>query len=85
MFMLRMPSTLLTHYKQLLLYISYDKSNFYMFITSKCFLVPITMALNLKMDTGLKLFRKSQQMHCIEYSIAPNYKSQLHAFMCDSV
>ena len=34
----------LTNYKQLLLYISYDKNNLYKFITSKCFLVPITIA-----------------------------------------
>ena len=32
----------LTNYMQLLLYISYDKNNLYMFVTSKCFLVPIT-------------------------------------------
>ena len=41
------------------------KANF-TFITSKSFLVPITMARNLKMDTGLKLFPKSQQMHYTE-------------------
>ena len=34
----------LTNYRQLLLYISYNKNNLYMFVTSKCFLVPITMA-----------------------------------------
>ena len=34
----------LTNYRQLLLYISYDKNNLYMFVTSKCFLVPITTA-----------------------------------------
>ena len=32
---------ILTNYRQLLLYISYDKNNLYMFVTSKCFLVPL--------------------------------------------
>ena len=31
---------------QLLLYIFYDKNNLYKFVTSKCFLVPITTALS---------------------------------------
>ena len=34
----------LTNYKQLLLYISYDKNNLCKFITSNCFLIPITTA-----------------------------------------
>ena len=35
-----------TNYRQLLLYIPYDKNNLYMFVTSKNFLVPITTTLS---------------------------------------
>ena len=41
---------------QLLLYISYDKNDLYKFVTSKCFLVPITTALSTRVYYRIKYY-----------------------------
>ena len=65
----------LTNYKQLLLYISYDKNSLYMFVTSKCLLVPLY--------NYILIVNILQLVSTLSYHIALNYgRSHINAWSC---